>query len=55
MTYMKVGDKATLIIPSRLGYGATNDLNRGIPRFSTLIFDVEVDKHFKYSTEEDEE
>ncbi len=45
MTYLKVGDKATLIIPSRLGYKATN--NGNIPRFSTLIFDIEVYKHIR--------
>ena len=47
MTYMKAGDKATLVIPSNLGYGAINDLSRGIPRFSTLIFDVEVHSHVR--------
>ncbi len=45
MTYMKVGDKATLVIPSRLGYKAVNDYERNIPKFSTLIFDVEIYKH----------
>lgn len=37
---MNVGDKATFIIPSSLGYGSQD---RGpIPAYSTLIFDVEL-------------
>lgn len=47
LTYMTQGGKATLIIPSNLAYGATNNTTLGIPRFSTLIFDVEVYKHYK--------
>ncbi len=43
--YMKKGGKAKFIIPSNLGYGAT--VNGSIPRFSTLIFDVEIYKHTK--------
>lgn len=49
ITYMTQGGKATLIIPSNLAYGATNNTTLGIPRFSTLIFDVEVYKHYKLS------
>ena len=45
MTYMRLGGKARLIIPSNLAYGASN--SSGLPRFSTLIFDVEVLKHTK--------
>jgi FKBP-type peptidyl-prolyl cis-trans isomerase len=37
---MKVGGKATLIIPSSLGY-AERDMGR-IPPYSTLVFDVEL-------------
>ncbi len=46
LTYMKQGGKATLIIPSELAYGATNNYSLGVPRFSTLVFDIEVYKHY---------
>jgi FKBP-type peptidyl-prolyl cis-trans isomerase len=38
---MKLGEKATFIIPSGLGYGRTGSGNK-IPGESTLIFDVEM-------------
>ena len=47
ITYMKQGGKATLILPSELAYGATVDYSLGIPRFTTLLFDVEVYRHYK--------
>ncbi|WP_321285634.1 FKBP-type peptidyl-prolyl cis-trans isomerase [uncultured Sunxiuqinia sp.] len=47
VTYMTQGGKATFIIPSNLAYKATT--SSGLPRFSTLIFDVEVYKHYKLS------
>lgn len=50
LTYMKQGGKATFIIPSDLGYGATNDYTFGVPRFSTLIYDVEVYRHYAADT-----
>lgn len=40
IAYMKEGGKATLIIPSKLGYGTTGTTS--IPPYSTLIFDVEL-------------
>ncbi len=40
ISYMKVGTKAKLIIPSDLGYGANGVGN--IPPYSTLIFTVEL-------------
>ncbi len=40
ITYMKEGGKATLIIPSVLGYGSSG--SGSIPPYSTLIFDVEL-------------
>ena len=44
---MREGDKATLILPSALGYGSEglrmkNSLRYIVPPFSTLVFDVEV-------------
>ncbi|WP_159520602.1 FKBP-type peptidyl-prolyl cis-trans isomerase [Sunxiuqinia indica] len=45
LTHMRQGGEATLIIPSNLAYGATT--SSGLPRFSTLIFDVEVYKHYR--------
>ncbi|MCD4793034.1 MAG: FKBP-type peptidyl-prolyl cis-trans isomerase [Bacteroidales bacterium] len=40
LTYMKIGGKATLIIPSKLAYGTKGSDN--IPGYSTLIFDLEL-------------
>jgi len=38
---MKEGGKATLIIPSNLGYGS-REIPNVIPAYSTLVFDVEL-------------
>ncbi len=40
LSYLRVGDKATLTIPSELGYGER--AQAAIPANSTLIFDIEV-------------
>ncbi|MGQ7871043.1 FKBP-type peptidyl-prolyl cis-trans isomerase [Sunxiuqinia sp. sy24] len=53
VSYMTQGGKATFVIPSNLAYGASNS-SSGIPRFSTLIFDVEVYKHYKLSDTQSE-
>lgn len=50
LTYMKQGGKATFIIPSDIGFGATNNYQYGIPRFSTLVYDVEVYRHYVTDT-----
>ncbi len=42
MSYMKEGGKATLIVPSKLAYGA--DGNEKILPYSTLVFDIELVK-----------
>lgn len=39
---LRKGEKATLIIPSRIGYGAQGAGGGQIPPFATLIFDVEL-------------
>lgn len=39
--FMKVGDKAKLIIPAHLAHGYSGDFNR-IPKSSTVIFDLEL-------------
>ncbi len=41
IAYLKVGSKATLYIPSALGYGSRGS-GRTIPPFSSLIFEVEL-------------
>jgi FKBP-type peptidyl-prolyl cis-trans isomerase len=38
--YMKNGGRATLIMPSSLGYGS--EATQTIPAYSTLIFDIEL-------------
>lgn len=43
ITYMKVGDKAKIIIPSYLAHGLAGDFNK-IPVRSTIIYDVELVK-----------
>lgn len=37
---MRLGEKATFVFPSGLGYGGTSKSN--IPAYSTLIFDIEI-------------
>jgi len=41
MTYLKLGDKARIILPSHLAHGLTGDNNK-IPPRSTVIYDVEL-------------
>ena len=41
VSLMRVGEKATVIFPSRLGYGPSND-NPRIPANSSLIFELEL-------------
>ncbi len=41
LTYLKVGDKAKLIIPMHLAYGLAGDMNK-IPPRSTLVYDIEL-------------
>lgn len=43
LTYMREGDKATVIIPSHLAHGLAGDLNK-IPIRATIVYDVEVVK-----------
>lgn len=40
VTYMRDGGKATLIIPSSLGYGSYG--SGTIPGYTTLVFDIEI-------------
>lgn len=41
ITKMKIGEKATLIFPSSLGYGSRGS-GSSIPGYSPLVFDIEV-------------
>lgn len=41
ITYMKLGDKAQVILPSHLAHGLTGDNNK-IPPRSTVIYDLEL-------------
>lgn len=41
ITYMKVGDRAKLIIPSYLAHGLAGDLNK-IPTLATIIYDIKL-------------
>jgi len=41
ITYMKVGDKATMILPSHLAHGLAGDLDRVPPR-SPIVYQVEL-------------
>jgi peptidylprolyl isomerase len=40
LTRMQVGDKWRIYVPSSLGYGAIS--TPGIPKYSTLIFEIEL-------------
>jgi FKBP-type peptidyl-prolyl cis-trans isomerase len=40
LAHMRVGEKATIIIPWQYGYGSTG--SKSIPPYTTLIFDLEV-------------
>ena len=42
MQLLNKGSKATLVIPSELGYGSTGAGNGVIPPNAMLIFDVEL-------------
>lgn len=39
--FLKIGDKAKLIIPAHLAHGYSGDFNK-IPKSSTVIFDIEL-------------
>lgn len=41
ITYLHVGDKAKLILPSHLAHGLVGDLNK-IPARSTITYDIEL-------------
>lgn len=41
ITYLHVGDKAKLILPSHLAHGLIGDMNK-IPPRSTIIYDIEL-------------
>ena len=47
ITHMKAGGKATLIIPSSLGYGASGYYT--IPGYTPLLFDIELVKVVPYT------
>ncbi|NUM49476.1 MAG: FKBP-type peptidyl-prolyl cis-trans isomerase [Flavobacteriales bacterium] len=41
LTYLKIGDKAKVIIPIHLAFGLAGDMNK-IPPRSTLVYDLEL-------------
>ncbi len=43
LCYLRIGDKAKIIIPSHLAHGLVGDFNK-IPARSTIIYDVELIK-----------
>jgi len=47
ITLMKPGGRATLLIPSKLGYGASGTY--GIPGYTPLLFDIELVKTVQYT------
>jgi len=50
VTLMKPGGKSSLLIPSKLGYGASGNYN-SISGFTPLLFDIELVKIAKYSVD----
>ncbi len=54
LSIMEEGDKATTIFPSIFGYG-NDDTNPDIPKNSPLIFELEIVRIGKITSEEEEE
>ena len=48
---MVVGDRWKVYIPYQLGYGTTRDAS--IPAYTTLIFDMQLAKIYKYKVDTD--
>lgn len=42
LSYMKKGGEAKLIVPSKLAYGESGSTELGIPGFTTLIIEIEL-------------
>jgi FKBP-type peptidyl-prolyl cis-trans isomerase FklB len=50
---MVVGDRWKVYIPYQLGYGITTSTNSSVPAYSTLIFDMQLAKIYKYKVDTD--
>ena len=49
---MVVGDRWKIYVPYQIGYGAQSD-KAAVPAYSTLIFDIQLAKIYKYKIETD--
>lgn len=50
---MVVGDRWKVYIPYQLGYGTTSSTSSSVPAYSTLIFDIQLAKIYKYKVDTD--
>lgn len=53
LMHMKEGDNWRVYIPSYLGYGTKDSGSSNIPAYSTLIFDINLARVYKYKVDTD--